>query len=120
MEKNKNTVQPAEEAQQAEEYAAEVAEFLEDTEQHFESLDESIKTQGRKGRKLMRINFAFSDANYDYVKIMSRLYDVNMTTFINRILDKERKANEQYYIMAKNLQSKMEGSKKAFFAGDVK
>lgn len=104
-----NDAAAAEEAakQQAADIAKEVQEFLADTEQRFASLDESLSTQGHRGKKLMRINLAFSDANYDYIKIMAALNGETMTEYINRIIDKERKSNQQYYILAKNLQAKM-------------
>lgn len=100
----------AELADQTAAIAEEVKAFLQDTEQRFEGLDESLHTQGRTGHKLQRINFAFSDANYDYIKVMAGLSGETMTALVNRILDAERRENIQYYIMAKNLQARMKGT----------
>ena len=91
------------EAVKAAEEDQEIKDFLGDVEAKFEELDESLDTQGRRGRKLMRINFAFSDANYDYVRVMAALNGENMTSFLNKIIDKERKANRKRYILAKNI-----------------
>lgn len=70
---------------------------------HYEPLNEDINTQGKRGLKLKRINFAFSDANYDYVRVMCGIYRQNMTQFVNRILDDERRRNFAEYVMIKNL-----------------
>lgn len=53
----------------------EAAEFMQD-----------LKTTGRKGVKLPRINLAFSPEVYDYVRTMSKVTGMTYTEFINRIL----------------------------------
>lgn len=47
-------------------------------------------TQGRKGEKLKRINLAFDDVNYEYVRIESRRRGKNITEFINAIIEDYR------------------------------
>jgi len=47
-------------------------------------------TQGRKGMKLRRINMAFSDINYEYVKKTSRMNGMSATEFINMLIDEHR------------------------------
>lgn len=55
--------------------AQEAAEFMQD-----------MRTTGRKGVKLPRINLAFSPEIYDYVRTMSKVTGMTYTEFINRIL----------------------------------
>ena len=47
-------------------------------------------TQGRKGQKLKRINMAFSDVNYEYIKTESKRRGISATAFVNQINDKFR------------------------------
>lgn len=47
-------------------------------------------TQGRKGEKLKRINLAFDDVNYEYVRIESRRRGKNITEFVNEIIEDYR------------------------------
>lgn len=44
-------------------------------------------TQGKKGQKLKRINMAFSDLNYEFIKRESIRKGYTMTEFINHIID---------------------------------
>lgn len=54
-------------------------------------------TQGRKGVKLKRINMAFSDDNYEYIRFESRRRGLSITQFVNQIID-EYKAKEENHI----------------------
>jgi len=65
---------------------AEAAEFLHD-----------IKTAGRKGVKLPRVNLAFAPDIYDYVKTMSKASGLTYTEFINKILRDHKEAHEDIY-----------------------
>lgn len=56
-----------------------------------------LRTQGRKGCKAPRINFAFSTANYDFVRVMARATGKTMTEIANMALDKYRAANGVLY-----------------------
>ena len=51
-------------------------------------------TQGRKGKKLPRINMAFSQDNLEYLRLISRIEGVSMTEYVNQLLevDKEEKS----------------------------
>lgn len=51
-------------------------------------------TQGRKGEKLKRINLAFSDENYAYVRLESRRRGKNITEFVNAILEEYRMSDK--------------------------
>lgn len=47
---------------------------------------QTMKTAGRKGVKLPRINLAFSPEVYQYISIMSRVRGENLTEFVNHVL----------------------------------
>lgn len=64
---------------------------------------ESLNTQGVKGAKLPRINMAFSEANYEYISVISKLSGLTMTQFVNRILDADRQENAETLKQAKEL-----------------
>lgn len=59
----------------------------------------AMRTSGRKGVHVPRINVGFSPEVYDYVKVMSAASGLNMTAFINLILrdhmDEHRDLYEQ-------------------------
>jgi len=48
------------------------------------------QTQGRKGKKLPRINMAFTQENLDYLRIISRIEGVSMTDYVNRLLEADK------------------------------
>ncbi len=60
-----------------------------------------FRTQGRKGCRLKRINFSFSDANYDYVRTVSRATGQGMTRFLNQIIDDYRNTHPEIYEQSK-------------------
>lgn len=61
-----------------------------------EARPEFGKTQGVKGQKALRINMAFSDENYDYIKHESRRRGLSCTQFVNEIIDAYKKSNKGY------------------------
>jgi len=44
------------------------------------------KTSGHKGAAMRRINMAFSDDAYEFIKRGARLYGLNMTQFVNGLI----------------------------------
>lgn len=48
-------------------------------------------TQGRKGCHAKRINMAFSDDNYEWIRKTARQEGITMTQLVNAILDSYRK-----------------------------
>lgn len=64
----------------------EAAEFMRD-----------LKTAGRKGVKLPRVNLAFAPEVYDYVKTMSKISGLTYTEFINKILSDHMKSHGETY-----------------------
>ena len=81
--------------------AAPVYDALINPTQEAPKVQEELRTQGRAGMKLPRINLAFSPTNYDYVKVMAGIKGQNLTQYINSILDAERERNSDAYQKAK-------------------
>lgn len=65
--------------------------------------ESTLKTQGRKGAKLPRINLAFSPQNFDFVRVVARASGKSMTEFINLIIAQYRTEHPDLYDKAKAL-----------------
>ena len=63
----------------------------------------TLKTQGRKGAAAPRVNMAFTTANYEYVRIVSRASGQSMTQFLNHIIDEHREQHAEILEKAKDL-----------------
>ncbi len=61
------------------------------------------RTQGKKGCKAPRINVAFSQQNYDYVRIMSRIKGKTMCAFVNDCLTQYREEHPELFQVARTL-----------------
>jgi len=59
--------------------------------------------KGRDKKKLKRINMAFTDENYDYINVMSRVKGLSLTDFVNELLAKSREENNAVYQKTKDL-----------------
>lgn len=57
----------------------------------------SLKTNGRKGVKLPRINLAFAPDLYEYIQIMSRVRGESMTQFVNLALRQHMEQHKYVY-----------------------
>ena len=51
-----------------------------------EERKESLKTQGRKGAKAIRINMAFTPSNHEFIRVMSKASGKTMTEFTNLVI----------------------------------
>lgn len=58
---------------------------------------QTLNTAGRKGVSLPRINLAFTQPNYDYICTMSRVTGLNLTEFVNEIIDRHRENHSDLY-----------------------
>ena len=56
-----------------------------------------LKTAGRKGCKLPRINMAFTPENYNFIKTMSKASGLTLTEFINIVIDNYMKDHLEQY-----------------------
>lgn len=57
----------------------------------------SLKTQGKKGCKAVRINMAFTPDNHEFVKVMSRIRGESMTEFTNYCIARYRAEHPELY-----------------------
>lgn len=71
-----------------------------------QEVQEVSGTQGRRGKKLARINMAFSDENLDYLRVMAALNGQSMTGYVNRLIDADRQQKAGAYQTAKSLAEK--------------
>ncbi len=60
-------------------------------------------TQGKKGKKLPRINMAFSQDNIDYLTLISRVEGCSKTEYVNRLIAKDQKKRKDVIEQAKAL-----------------
>lgn len=51
-------------------------------------------TQGRKGKRLPRINMAFTLENYEFLRVHSRMNGLTMTEYVNSLIEKDRQEVE--------------------------
>lgn len=58
---------------------------------------QEMKTAGRKGVKLPRINLAFAPDVYEYIQIMSRVRGESMTDFVNIALRQHMEEHRDLY-----------------------
>ncbi|MCD8287188.1 MAG: hypothetical protein LUD50_08200 [Clostridia bacterium] len=68
----------------------------------------NMKTQGRKGCKLPRINLAFSPDNYEFARIMARATGQSITRFVNLCLQKYKEEHEDLYQQARALAEQLD------------
>lgn len=61
----------------------------------------SLRTQGRKGCKAVRINMAFTPENHEFIKIMAKITGKTMTEFTNIVIEKYRQEHPEIYEEAK-------------------
>lgn len=54
---------------------------------------QQFRTQGRRGTRLSRLNAAFSDDNYEFIKTVSAQKGLTMTAFLNHIVNEYRETH---------------------------
>lgn len=67
------------------------------SEQEAREIGETMKTSGRKGCGLPRVNFAFKPSIYEYVNTMARVSGISMTEFINKVLEDHMQEHQELY-----------------------
>ena len=60
--------------------------------------------------KRTRINMAFDAENYRYIKLMSGVNCIDMTSFVNEIIKQHRAANAEKYAAAQALKDGVSGN----------
>ena len=64
---------------------------------------------GKNNTKFKRINMAFTDSNYIYLKTMARVSGISITECVNRILNKSQEENAEIYKRAKEFRDSIGG-----------
>lgn len=77
------------------------------TAQEAAEFSNSLKTAGRKGVKLPRVNLAFTPEIYDYVKTMSKASGMTYTEFINKILQNHKEQHSETYQKAVDIRNSL-------------
>lgn len=67
------------------------------SEQEAQEFLQNMKTSGRKGLKLPRINLAFAPEVYEYIQTMSRVRGESMTEFVNLALRQHIEEHRDLY-----------------------
>ena len=81
------------------------------TEQEAQEIAETMRTSGRKGVKLPRINTAFQPSNYEYVQTMARVSGITLTEFINKAIKEHREAHADLYEQAIAFRDALDGNR---------
>ena len=63
----------------------------------------SQTTQGKKGKKLPRINMAFSIQNLEYLQIISRVEGISITEYVNRLVEADKESRKDIVKQAKKI-----------------
>jgi hypothetical protein len=64
---------------------------------------EELRTQGRRGYRLQRINLAFTPTNLDYIRTMAKAKGMTQTQFVNQVLDRHREQAGEAFAKIKEL-----------------
>ncbi len=70
-----------------------------------------MRTQGRAGAKLPRVNMALTPENYDFVKVVGAIRGMSMTHYVNWIIEQYRTTHPDIYERAKALVEDAESDK---------
>lgn len=98
----------AQEAHEAYEVKREhpVSEAQEAHEAHAPKADGAYRaadTQGKRGKKALRMTMAFSEENMDYIRTMGKLESGGATAYVNRLIEADRRKHADVYRQMKTL-----------------
>lgn len=57
----------------------------------------AVHTQGKKGKKAVRMTMAFSDENMEYIRAMGQLERGGATAYVNRLIEADRRKHAELY-----------------------
>lgn len=60
-------------------------------------------TQGKRGKKALRMTMAFSEENMDYIRTMGKLESGGATAYVNRLIEADRRKHADVYWQMKTL-----------------
>lgn len=72
-------------------------------EEDVQQAQEELKTQGRRGYKIPRINMGFTPTNLDYIRTMAKAKGLTQTQFVNQVIDRHREETGENYAKIKEL-----------------
>lgn len=60
-------------------------------------------TQGKRGKRALRMTMAFSEENMDYIRTMGKLESGGATAYVNRLIEADRRKHADVYRQMKTL-----------------
>ena len=60
-------------------------------------------TQGKRGKKALRMTMAFSEENMDYIRTMGKLESGGATAYVNRLIEADRRKHADVYRQMKTM-----------------
>lgn len=60
-------------------------------------------TQGKRGKRALRMTMAFSEENMDYIRTMGKLESGGATAYVNRLIEADRRKHADVYRQMKSL-----------------
>lgn len=103
--KREHPVPETHEAQEAYE-APRMSDAQEAYEAHAPKADGAYRaadTQGKRGKKALRMTMAFSEENMDYIRTMGKLESGGATAYVNRLIEADRRKHADVYRQMKTL-----------------
>lgn len=83
--------------------AQEAYEAYEDRAPKAEGAYRAADTQGKRGKKALRMTMAFSEENMDYIRTMGKLESGGATAYVNRLIEADRRKHADVYRQMKTL-----------------
>lgn len=77
--------------------ACDAYEAHESCEAQDETAYSAVHTQGKKGKKAVRMTMAFSDENMEYIRAMGQLERGGATAYVNRLIEADRRKHAELY-----------------------
>lgn len=81
----------------------EAYEAHEDRAQKADGAYRAADTQGKRGKKALRMTMAFSEENMDYIRTMGKLESGGATAYVNRLIEADRRKHADVYRQMKSL-----------------
>lgn len=83
--------------------AYEAQEAYEDRAPKADGAYRAADTQGKRGKKALRMTMAFSEENMDYIRTMGKLESGGATAYVNRLIEADRRKHADVYRQMKSL-----------------
>lgn len=83
--------------------AQEAYEAYEDRAPKADGAYRAADTQGKRGKKALRMTMAFSEENMDYIRTMGKLESGGATAYVNRLIEADRRKHADVYRQMKSL-----------------